>query len=125
MGARGRGLGGSRGLERKGAAHVNDLISNDLVLAPTTIPDAAPLEYVAAAAAAGYRRVGVRLNRFPRPPFPAGGGNATLVKEMKRVLSGAGLRVLDIYSFYLAPDTAAFKPAIELGAEFGATYLVT
>jgi sugar phosphate isomerase/epimerase len=106
---------------------VNDLVSNDLVLAPTTIPDAAPLEYVAAATAAGYRRVGLRLNRSPGLPFQAVVGNATLVKEMKRVLSGAGLRVLDIYSFYLAHDTdvAAFKPAIELGAEFGATYLVT
>jgi sugar phosphate isomerase/epimerase len=105
----------------------NDRALNDLVLAPTTIPDAAPLEYVEAAAAAGYRHVGLRLNRSPGLPFQPVVGNATLVKEMKGVLSGADLRVLDIYSFYLEPDTdvAAFTPVIELAAEFGAHYLVT
>ena len=46
---------------------------------------------------------------------------------MKGALSAAGLTVLDIYSFYLQPgtDVAAFEAAIELGAEFGAKYLVT
>jgi sugar phosphate isomerase/epimerase len=106
---------------------VSNVTLNDLVLAPTTIPDAAPLEYVEAAAAAGYRHVGLRLNRSPGLPFQPVVGNTTLIKEMKGALSGAGLRVLDIYSFYLEPniDVAAFKPAIELGAEFGAQYLVT
>jgi hypothetical protein len=79
MGASGRGLGRSRGLEPRGALHVNDLVLNNLVLnnlvlnnlvlAPTTIPDTAPLAYVEAAAAAGYRHVGLRLNRSPGLPF--------------------------------------------------------
>ena len=100
---------------------------NNLVLAPTTIPHAAPLEYVEAAAAAGYRQVGLRLNRSPGLPFQPVVGNARLIDEMKGALSSAGLTVLDIYSFYLEPDTdvAAFESAIELGAEFGAKYLVT
>ena len=100
---------------------------NNLVLAPTTIPDADPLEYVEAAAAAGYRHVGLRLNRSPGLPFQPVVGNPGLIAEMKGALSGAGLTVLDIYSFYLQPDTdvAAFEAAIELGAEFGAKYLVT
>jgi sugar phosphate isomerase/epimerase len=106
---------------------VSNLTLNDLVLAPTTIPDAAPLEYVEAAVAAGYRHVGLRLNRSPGLPFQPVVGNTTLIKEMKGALSGAGLHVLDIYSFYLEPgtDVAAFKPAIELAAEFQAQYLVT
>src|SRR5262245_34798433 len=100
---------------------------NDLVLAPTTLPEAAPLDYVAAAAAAGYRHVGLRLNPSPGFPFHPVVGNAPLIREMKQVLAGAGLVVFDIYSFYLQPDTdvAAFQSAIELGAEFGAKYIVT
>ena len=106
---------------------LNNLALNDLVLAPTTIPDAAPLAYVEAAAEAGYRHVGLRFNRSPGLPFQPVVGNAALAKAMKSTLSSAGLSVLDIYSFYLEPDTDvdAFKPAIELGAEFGAQYLVT
>jgi sugar phosphate isomerase/epimerase len=100
---------------------------NDLILAPTTIPEAAPLDYVEAAAAAGYRHVGLRLNRSPGLPFRPVVGNAQLIKEMKAALASEGLAVFDIYSFYLQPDTdvAAFRPTIELGAEFGAKYLVT
>src|SRR5262249_20323250 len=47
--------------------------------------------------------------------------------QMKARLADAGLAVFDIYSFYLEPgtDVAAFIPAIELGAELGAKYLVT
>jgi sugar phosphate isomerase/epimerase len=100
---------------------------NDLVLAPTTIPDASPLAYVEAAAAAGYRHVGLRLNRSPGLPFQPVLGDAALIKAMKSVIAAGGLKVLDIYSFYLVPDVdvAAFEPAIALGAEFGAEFLVT
>ena len=100
---------------------------NDLVLAPTTLPDAAPLDYVEAAAAAGYRHVGLRLNRSPGLPFQPVLGNASLIRELKASLAGAGLAVFDIYSFYLEPqtDVTAFTPAIELGAELGAKYLAT
>jgi sugar phosphate isomerase/epimerase len=100
---------------------------NDLVLAPTTIPQAGPLDYIEAAAAAGYRHIGLRLNPSPGLPFYPVVGNGALIGEMKARLAGAGLRVLDVYSFYLQGDTdvTAFKPAIELAAEFGAKYLVT
>jgi sugar phosphate isomerase/epimerase len=100
---------------------------NDLVLAPTTIPDASPLEYVEAAAAAGYRHVGLRLNRSPGLPFQPVVGDAALIKAMKATLAAGGLQVFDIYSFYLVPDVdvTAFEPAIALGAEFGAKFLVT
>jgi sugar phosphate isomerase/epimerase len=100
---------------------------NDLVLAPTTIPDASPLAYVQAAAAAGYRHVGLRLNRSPGLPFQPVVDDGALIKAMKSVLAASGLEVLDIYSFYLVPgvDVAAFEPAIALGAEFGAKFLVT
>src|SRR5262245_15167636 len=98
---------------------------NDLVLAPTTLPDSAPLDYVKAAAIAGYSLIGLRLNPSPGFPFHPVVGDASLIRSMKQALGG--LTVFDIYSFYLRPDTevAAFRSAIELGAEFGAKYLVT
>jgi sugar phosphate isomerase/epimerase len=97
---------------------------NLLALSPTTLPDTPPLEYVAAAAAAGYDAVGLRLARSPLFPFHPVAGDAALVRELKRALAGAGLPVLDILSFYLQPttDVDAFAPAIELGAELGARY---
>jgi sugar phosphate isomerase/epimerase len=100
---------------------------NGLILAPTTIPDASPLAYIEAAATAGYRHVGLRLNRSPGLPFHPVVGDAPLIRAMKDALFGAGLTVFDIYSFYLQPDTdvATFRPAIDLAAEFGAKYLVT
>jgi sugar phosphate isomerase/epimerase len=102
-------------------------VKNDLVLAPTTIPGAPPMEYIAAAAAAGYGWIGLRLNPSPGLPFHPVAGNAALIRDMKSALSDGGLRVLDVYSFYLEPDTkvAAFEPAIALAAELGARYLVT
>jgi sugar phosphate isomerase/epimerase len=100
---------------------------NDLILAPSTLPDAAPLDYIAAAAAGGYCQIGLRLNCSPGLPFWPVVGNGRLIREMRDALSAADLTVFDIYSFYLRPDTdvAAFKPAIELGAGLGAKYLVT
>jgi sugar phosphate isomerase/epimerase len=106
---------------------MNAVALNDLVLAPTTIPEATPLDYVEAAAAAGYRHVGLRLNRSPGLPFHEVVGNAAVIKAMKAALAAAGLSVLDAYSFYLEPatDVTAFEPAIALAADFGAQYLVT
>jgi sugar phosphate isomerase/epimerase len=100
---------------------------NDLLLAPTTLPDATPLEYIEAAAHAGYRSIGLRLHASPGMPFHPVAGDAALIRAMKDALQAGGLRVLDVYSFYLQPatDVATFRPAIELAAEFGAKYLVT
>jgi sugar phosphate isomerase/epimerase len=99
---------------------------NSLVLAPTTIPDASPLEYVEVAAAAGFQAVGLRLNRSPGLPFQPVLGDGALIQAIKRTLANSGLSVLDIYSFYLEPatDVANFTPAFELGAELGARYAV-
>lgn len=98
-----------------------------LFLAPTSLADAAPLELVAAAAAAGYDGIGLRLNASPGLPFHPVLGNAPLVRELRRALGDSGLAVLDLYSFYLQPDTdiRAFAPALELGASLGAKFALT
>ena len=81
------------------------MTGNLLALSPTTLPDTPPLEYVEAAAAAGYDAVGLRLNRSPLFPFHPIAGNASLVRELKQALARFGLGVLDMLSFYLAPAT--------------------
>ena len=100
---------------------------NALYLAPTSLVDAAPLELIAAAAAAGYDGVGLRLNASPGLPFHPVLGNAPLVRDIRRALDDAGLEVLDVYSFYLQPatDVRDFAPALELGAALGAKYVLT
>jgi sugar phosphate isomerase/epimerase len=100
---------------------------NDLLLAPTSLPDTPPLDYIRAAAEGGYRWLGLRLNASPGMTFHPVVGDAALIRAMKDALRAADIRVLDIYSFYLQPatDVEAFRPAIELAGEFGAKYLVT
>ncbi len=99
---------------------------NKLFLAPTTLPDAVPMEFLAAAADAGYDGVGVRLYRSPNLPFHPVVGNAALIREIGRVLADSGLAVLDVFTFYLQPSTDVrdFAPALELGAVLGAKYAV-
>lgn len=93
-------------------------------LAPTTLPEAAPLDYVSAAAGAGYDAIGLRTNQSPALPFSPIVGDAPLIREIKRILSDTGLTVMDIFSFYLEPDTDSetFRAGMELGAEFGGRF---
>jgi sugar phosphate isomerase/epimerase len=93
-----------------------------LIIAPTTLQDTSPLEYIDATIAAGYDGIGLRVHRSPGLPFHPVVGDAPLMREMKARLDG--FPVFDLYSFYLEPgtDIATFAPAMELGASFGAKY---
>src|SRR5262247_251734 len=92
---------------------------NLIALSPPTLPDTPPIEYVEAAATAGYDAVGLRLAPSPLFPYHPIVGNAPLIRELKLILASSGLNVLDILTFYLQPatDLDAFVPALELGAE--------
>jgi sugar phosphate isomerase/epimerase len=101
-------------------------VVHKIALAPTSLPNAAPLEFIDAAAQAGFDGIGLRLFRSPGiiyPFFPVA-GNAALARDVKQALASCGLQVIDILSFYLQPETdvASMLPALELGAELGATY---
>jgi sugar phosphate isomerase/epimerase len=97
---------------------------NLVAISPPTLPDTPPIEYVEAAAAAGYDAVGLRLVRSPLFSFYPVVGNAPLIRELKLILASSGLSVLDILTFYLQPatDFDTFEPALALGAELGARY---
>jgi sugar phosphate isomerase/epimerase len=97
-----------------------------LGLAPTTLPHASPLDYIEAAAFAGFPLIGLRLNPSPGLPYQPLIEDPALVKSVHRRIGDAGLRVLDVYSFYMTPDVdiEAFRPAVELSAKLGARYLM-
>ncbi len=97
-----------------------------LAMAPTTLPETQPLAFVQAAIEGGYDAIGLRLNRSPGLPFHPIVGNAPLVAEIERLLNDSGLRVLEVFSCYLQPetDTAAFRPALDLGQRLGARYVM-
>jgi sugar phosphate isomerase/epimerase len=100
---------------------------NKIALAPTSLPNAAPLEYIDAAAKAGFDGIGLRLFASPGvnyPSFHAVAGDAALIRQVKDALNSSGLVLYDVLSFYLQPemDIASMQPALELGAELGSTY---
>jgi sugar phosphate isomerase/epimerase len=85
---------------------------------------APPLEYIAAAADAGYDGIGLRLYPSPGMPFFPIVGDAHLMGEVRRALTDNGLSVYDVFTCYLQPemDLDAMKRAHEFGAELGAQY---
>jgi sugar phosphate isomerase/epimerase len=86
--------------------------------------DAPPLDLIEAARDAGYDGLGLRLHPSPALPYHPVIGDAPLIRQMRRALADAGLKVLDIYTFYLGPATRLdeFMPSLALGAELGAGY---
>ena len=100
---------------------------NKLYMAPGMLMDVAPLPFLEVARGAGYDGVGLRLQKSPQLPIFPVVGDAGLIRSVRRSLADSGLEVLDILAFYLLPDTDVheFEPALELGAELGATYALT
>jgi len=98
---------------------------HEIALAPTSLPNTPPLEFIAAAAAAGFDSVGLRLHKSPVYPnwFPIV-GNPPLMRDVKHALTHSGLRMLDIFTFYLQPelDLDVMSAAMAYGAELGARY---
>jgi sugar phosphate isomerase/epimerase len=100
---------------------------NKIVLAPTTLPAVPPLDYIAAAADAGYDGVGLRLYpSSPTMPFTPIVGNPALMREVKQAIGHTGLTIHDVFSCYLRPETDldGLQPVLDYAAELGARYAV-
>ena len=99
---------------------------NPIVLAPTSLPSAEPLEYIDAAARAGYDGIGLRVFRSPgiTYAFHPIAGDKKLMSDVKSALGSSGLKVYDILSFYMQPevDFEAMRAPLQFGAEIGAQY---
>jgi sugar phosphate isomerase/epimerase len=98
---------------------------NEIALAPTSLPNTPPLEFVGAAAAAGFDSIGLRLHKSPAYPtwFPIV-GNPPLMRDVRQAVADSGMRMLDIFTFYLQPETdlGVMGEAMAFGAELGARY---
>jgi sugar phosphate isomerase/epimerase len=119
-------------LESTQATDLSDIVATSarprarLSLAHLTVLDATPLELIDAAVAGGFDCVGLRIV----PPAPTDTklpvlGDRHLVRETQRRLSHTGIRILDVETFWLWPETqvADFLPALETAAQLGAGYL--
>ena len=99
---------------------------NPIVLAPTSLANAQPIEYIDAAVSAGYDGIGIRLYRSPgiTYAFYPVAGDAQMEREVKKRLNDSHLKVYDILSFYMQPETDldSMAPALSYGAEIGAQY---
>jgi sugar phosphate isomerase/epimerase len=97
---------------------------NPIILAPTTLGETPPLEYIEIAARAGYDGIGLRLYPSPGMTFFPIVGDAALEQSVRRALSNTGLKVFEIFTCYLQPgmDFEAMKRAHEYGASLGAKY---
>src|SRR5262245_2452495 len=96
---------------------------NKIILAPTTLPNSPPIEYIEAGVRAGYDGLALRLHPSPGFPFFPVLGDAALIRNIKAALKSAP-PVQEIGSFYLEADADVekFRCTLALGAEFGAKY---
>ena len=73
-----------------------------LLIAPTSLQDSAPIEYIEATVAAGYDGIGLRVHRSPGLPFHPVVGDAALIARDEEPDRGCRpSTVFDLYSFYL------------------------
>jgi sugar phosphate isomerase/epimerase len=97
---------------------------NPVVLAPTTLSQTPPLEYIKIAQEAGYDGIGIRLYPSPHMAIFRVVGDANLEREVRKALADSDLKVYDILTCYVQPDMDldAMKRAHEYGASLGAGY---
>jgi sugar phosphate isomerase/epimerase len=92
-----------------------------------TVYPMSPSEVVSCAARTGYQSVGFRLQSArPDGSDRFTGGRSAIVDAKKRLLD-SGLTLFDVELFWLRRDIdlSHFRPALDMAAELGATWLLT
>jgi sugar phosphate isomerase/epimerase len=100
----------------------------DFSLAHLTALSLSPPELVDAAAAAGYRYVGLRLTRVtPQEPHYPLATDPALLRTTKLRLAATGIEVLDIELARMGPDEDPrdLDRFLDTGAELGARHVIT
>jgi sugar phosphate isomerase/epimerase len=102
-------------------------MKHDYSLAHLTALHLSPPELVEAAAAGGYRYVGLRLTQVvpDDPDYPLT-KDAALVRETKARLAATGVKVLDVELARMGPETEpeSFRRFLDTGAELGARHVI-
>ncbi|GAA1875112.1 TIM barrel protein [Asanoa iriomotensis] len=100
---------------------------HDYSLAHLTALSLSPPELVDAAAAAGYRYVGLRLTRVtPQEPHYPLATDPALMRSTRARLAATGIEVLDVELARISPDEDPrdFERFLETGAELGARHVI-
>jgi sugar phosphate isomerase/epimerase len=100
----------------------------ELSLAHLSVLDATPPELVTVAAAAGFRKIGIRISATPSvgvPPYDMLGDTPVLRETLAR-LADTGISVLDVEFLRFEPDVPKGIPEgfLETGARLGAQYVL-
>lgn len=97
-------------------------------LAHLTVLDADPVGLIEVGKEGGFDAVGLRVV----PPLATDTiipvvGDVPLQRRIKEALRSTGMRILDIEAVWIQPDTdvGSLRPALEVGAELGARYVLT
>jgi sugar phosphate isomerase/epimerase len=101
---------------------------NPITLCATCLPDTPPLEFIAAAAGAGYDGIGLRLHKSPTfPNWVDWLHDEPLKREVKRAIVSSGQPMTEMLSYRITPDLDLdeMAPSLEFGALLGATYALT
>ena len=105
-----------------------DRPAHDYSVAHLSALTLSPPVLVEAAADAGYRYVGIRLNRVtPDEPHHPIATDPTLLKKTKQALATTGVEVLDVELARVGPhdDPKQYLRLLEIGAELGARHVIT
>jgi sugar phosphate isomerase/epimerase len=89
--------------------------------------DAAPIETIDAAAAAGFKSVGIRITgRRLADPYPQVIGNAATIRAIRQRVADHGLRLANISAYHLFPDVqiAHLQAVIDTTAALGSEVVV-
>jgi sugar phosphate isomerase/epimerase len=103
-------------------------MKHEFSLAHLSALSLSPPRLVEVAGRAGYKYVGLRLNRVtPTEPLYALAEDRALMAETKARLADSGVAVLDIELARMGPDNDArsYLPILEAGAELGASHVLT
>lgn len=92
-----------------------------------TALDAPPEAFVRAAAAAGFDRVGLRIQPPPHTPlhWPVA-GNTRRVRELRHLCDAVGVDVLECEGFSIRPGTtiAGYLPGLDAAAALGCRFVL-
>ena len=99
---------------------------NPIILAPTTLMRAQPLEYIDAAVQAGYEGIAMRLYPSPGMFYAPIVGNPQLMRDVKSALANSPLKVYESLTCYLQPemDLEAMQHSLEYAAEIGVQWFL-
>lgn len=99
---------------------------HDLSIANLTVGGGDPVALIEAAGESGFGAAGLVLRTAMNKPLAREIiGHPDVVREIKAASKAAGVKVFDVEAFVLRPgtDVASFIPALETGAELGATHI--